>query len=859
MTLNFPPFLASKPAHGLPNDTLSPPDSKMTRLPTRRLLALALASAITAPAWAQTTDTAPVALPASSDAAFTVADIRIDGLQRISAGTVLTYLPIERGDTVTSARVGEAIRALYKTGFFEDIRLDRQGDILVVTVAERPAVNKLTLTGNKDIKTEDLMKGLKDIGLAEGETFDRLALDRVTQELVRQYNNRGKYNVEITPTVSPLDRNRVDVTINVKEGKAAKIRHVNLVGTEKFNNEDILAGWESKEHNWLSWYRRDSQYSKEKLSGDFEKLNAWYLDRGYVDFNLDSTQVSISPDKRDMFITAGISEGEQYRVSDVQVSGDTVLPEENIRRMLLVRKGQIFSRRMLEYTSDGITNTLANIGYAFARVNPIPDIDREKRTVGINFQIVPGPRVNVRRIVFKGNSRTSDEVLRREMRQFEDSWYSQAAIDRSKIRLQRLGYFEEVDVETQPVPGTTDLVDVVYNVKETTSGSFVFGLGYSQLSGMTTSIQLSQNNFLGTGNRVSVEAQRSDYLQRYSFSYVNPFFTDEGMSLGYNLWWREFDYSNYNTAQYSTTSAAAQGILGLPISESDSVSLLFGIDFNQIYTYAGYTPQKIIDYVDAVGQRTFHAWRMEAGWARDTRNDYFMPTRGTYQRISAELTLPGSTAQYYKLNYEFSKYWPLSPSLVLNTRAEIGYGDSYGNDVSRNICFTPGSWQDTDGDEDTPDVWVPGPAPSDPCETTSGDYVKTVTASGLPFFENFYAGGTRSVRGFRDNTLGPRSTPIAGYTYGQVLGGSLKTTGALEMFFPKLFDSNAARISAFVDFGNVYDGIDNFDAGQLRASAGVALLWRAPVGPISISYAMPLRKEDNDEIERLQFTFGGAF
>ncbi|MFT4257916.1 MAG: outer membrane protein assembly factor BamA [Pseudoxanthomonas sp.] len=813
----------------------------MTRLPTRRLLALALSAAVAAPVAAQTPATPPPALAGDSDT-FTVSDIRIDGTQRISAGTVLTYLPIERGDTIGSAQVGDAIRKLYKTGFFEDIRLDRQGNILVVTVAERPAINKLTFTGNKDLKTEDLTTNLKDIGLAEGETFDRLALDRVTQELTRAYNNRGKYNVQITPTVTPLDRNRVDIAIAVKEGKAAKIRHVNLVGTDKFNNEDILAGWESKKHNWLSWYRRDSQYSKEKLSGDFEKLNSWYLDRGYVDFNLDSSQVSISADKQDMFITAGVSEGEQYRVSDTKVSGDTVLPLENVERMLIVRKGQIFSRRLLEATATGITNTLGNIGYAFAQVNPIPTIDREKRTVAVNFQIVPGPRVNVRRIVFKGNSRTSDEVLRREMRQFEGSWYSQAAIDRSKVRLQRLGYFEEVDVETQPVPGTADMVDVVYNVKETTSGSFVFGLGYSQSYGLTTSVELSQNNFLGTGNRVSVGLSRSSYLERYSFSYTNPFFTDEGMSLGYNATLQKLDYSDYNAAQYNSKKGALQAILGIPITESDSFSLMFGVDFNQITTYSGYTPQTIIDYIDAIGLRTFHAWRTEVGWARDTRNDYFMPTAGTLQRISAEVTLPGSTAEYYKLNYTFSKYWPLTPSLVLNTRLDLGYGDSYGNDITRYICVN---------DDDV--------AYSAGCTADSTELVRTVTASGLPFFENFYAGGTNSVRGFEDNTLGPRSEATYYYSSGQPLGGSFKTVGSFEMYFPRLFDSNAARISTFLDFGNVFNGTDNFNASELRASAGVALLWRAPVGPISISYALPLRKEEGDEIERLQFTFGGAF
>jgi len=783
----------------------------MTRLPNRRLLALALAAGIGAPVMAQAAEP------------FTVSDIRVDGLQRISSGTVFTYLPVERGQQLSDAKISDTIRALYKTGFFEDVQLDRQGDILVVTVKERPAINKLTVTGNKDIKSDQLLKGLSDIGLSEGGTFDRLSLDRVTQELRRQYNDRGKYTVEITPTVSPLDRNRVDIAIAIKEGKAAKIRHVNLVGPEKFESEDILKTWESKESNWASWYRRDDQYSKEKLSGDLEKLNSWYLDRGYVDFSVDSTQVSISPDKRDMFITAGVTEGEQYKISEIKVTGDTVLPQEDVERMVIQKSGDTFSRALLEFSSDSITNSLSNIGYAFAKVNPIPTTNRADRTVSINMQVVPGPRVAVRQIVFKGNTRTSDEVLRREMRQFENSWYSQAAIDRSKIRLQRLGYFEAVEVETPPVTGSNDQVDVVYNVKETTSGSFVFGLGYSQSYGMTTSVQLSQNNFLGGGNRVSVEASRSSYLQRYAFSYTNPYFTDDGVSLGYNLSWRELDYSDFNTAQYNSTNGAAQVVFGVPITENDTVSLMFGIDSNQITTYAA-TPKSIEDYIAAVGNKTFHAWRTELGWARDTRNDYFMPTRGTYQRVGLETTLPGSTVEYYKLNYQISKYWPIIPSLVINTRAEVGYGDSYGDDSSAVL---------PDG--------------------------RVVTASGLPFFENFYAGGTNSVRGFEDNTLGPRSEANQFYSRGQPLGGSLKTVGSIEAYFPRLFDSPSARVSAFLDFGNVYNGVDSFKANELRVSTGVALLWRAPVGPISISYAFPLKKEDNDEVERLQFTFGGQF
>jgi len=824
----------------------------MTRHLTRRLLALALASAIAAPAAAQTAnpfaltpESAPAPAPTPEPTAFTVSDIRIEGLQRISAGTVFTYLPVERGDTMDSAAAADAIRALYKTGFFEDVRLDRQGDILVITVVERPAINKLTLTGNKDIKSEDLLKGLKEIGLSEGETFDRLSLDRVTQELNRQYNNRGKYNVQITPTVTKLDRNRVDVTITIKENKAARIQHINLVGNDTYQDEVITDQWESREHNWLSFYKRDDQYSREKLSGDMEKLTSWYLDRGYVDFSLDSTQVAISPDKRDMYITAGLTEGEVYKISSVKVTGDTVLPKEDVEKMVPVKAGQIFSRRLLEFTADTITSNLANIGYAFAQVNPLPEVHAADKTVGINFQVIPGNRVNVRHIIFKGNTRTADEVLRREMRQFEGAWYSQSLIDRSKVRLQRLGYFETVDVDNVPVPGTDDQVDVTFTVKETTSGSFMFGVGYSQLSGVNLSVQLSESNFLGSGNRVSIAAQQSSYQKRYDFSFANPYFTDEGMTLGYNLWWREFDYSDYGVANYSTNSGAFQTYLGLPITEYDSVSALIGIDTNEILLSSS-TPRSIVDYLKAVGQQTFHAWRTQLGYTRDTRNDYFMPTRGSYHRGSVEIAMPGSTAEYWKAEYQYSRLFPLAQWMILSTSFDIGYGDSYGNVTYRDLCTNMNGA---------------------PCTTASADYLRTVNDSGLPFFERFYAGGIMSsgrVRGFTDNSLGPRE--FNGFT-SQPIGGAFKTVGTVEAVFPKLFDSPAARISAFVDFGNVFADYNAFDAGELRASAGVALLWRSPMGPLSISYAIPIRTKDadfstgfpGDEIERLQFSFGGSF
>ncbi len=800
---------------------------------------------------------------------FTVSDIRVEGLQRISTGTVFTYLPIERGDVVDRSRAASAIRALFRTGFFSDVRLDRQEGILVVTVRERPAINSITLTGNKDIKSEELLKGLADIGLAEGETFDRQQLDRVVNELTRQYYNRGKYNVSITPSISDLDRNRVDLAIVVKEGKAAKIRHINVVGNETFDDDEIRDTWESGESNWLSWYRRDDQYSREKLSGDLEKLNSFYLDRGYVDFNVESSQVQISPDRRDMFMTVNIREGEVYTVSEVKVSGDTIIPHAEMEKMVFVQPDQTFSRRLLELTAESMTALLSNIGFAFADVTPIPTIDREKRTIAINFFVQPGQRVHVRRIRFKGNTRTSDEVLRREMRQFEGMWYSQAALDRSKIRLQRLGYFENIEFETPTVPGSEDQVDVVVSVKERQSGQFVFGLGYSQLAGLITSISVSQNNFFGTGNRVGLTVQNNSYSRRFDFSYLDPYFTDDGISLGYNVYYRELDAADQNVASFASDSAAFQAVLGLPLSETDSVGLIFGIDRNQVLLidgrcpagtvpsssippnteipegtvicdpFAPQSPQPFIDYLDALDRRTFNAWRTELSWARDSRNAFFNPTAGMLQRLSAEVTLPGSTVEYYKLNYQFARYWPISRSLVLLTAAEIGYGDSYGDVVSRDIPIL-----DSAGN----------PVLDDDGNAT----FRTVVADGLPFFENFYAGGERSVRGFESNTLGPR-VPAGSSNLLRPIGGSFKTTGTLELIFPTLLDTDTARVSAFLDVGNVFADFDSFEAGELRASAGVSLQWQAPIGPIILNLSTPLRKEDDDEIERLQFTFGTQF
>ena len=565
----------------------------MTR-PTarRRLLSFALAAALSGQALAQNYEP------------FTVADIRIDGLQRISAGTVFTYLPVEKGDLLDRNRSTEGIRALFHTGFFSDIKFDRQGDILVITVVERPAINTIKLEGNKELKSDDLLKGLKGIGLSEGETYNPLNLDRVTQELTRQYNNRGKYGVSISPTVTTLDRNRVDVKITIAEGKAAKIRDINIVGNNVYPDAQIREGWESGTSNWLSWYRRDDQYSREKISGDLEKLSNYYLDRGYVDFNVESTQISMSPTKQDMFITANVTEGDIYKISEVKVSGETILPQEQIEGLVLVKPGQTFSRALLELTTDSITTILSNIGYASAEVTPVPDINRDDHTVGINFVVKPGPRMTVRRIIFKGNEHTADEVLRREMRQFESAWYSQAAIDRSKVRLQRTGFFESVDIETPPVSGSKDQLDVVVTVKERNAGSFTFGIGYSQNGGLITSIQLQQNNFLGTGNRFTIGVQNNQFSRSVNFSWLDPYFTDDGVSVGYNINYSTFDQAASNTSRFTSSNAAGEATFGIPLSESTSVNASLGLSRNQITTSDGSTPPSVIDYlVQTLGDR----------------------------------------------------------------------------------------------------------------------------------------------------------------------------------------------------------------------------------------------------------------
>jgi outer membrane protein insertion porin family len=779
---------------------------------------------------------------------FTVSDIRIEGLQRIAAGTVLSYLPIEPGQTMTDSTAQKAIEDLFKTGFFNNVELERQGSILIVKVTERPSIASLTVRGNKDIKTDQLMKGLKSAGLAEGQTFDRLTLDQMRQQLIAQYNDRGKYNVTVEPHVTNLDRNRVSVDIEIHEGKASTIQEINIVGNQAFTDNQIRDDWESGTPNWTSWYSNNDQYSREKLSGDLTKLSSYYLDRGYADFNISSAQVTISPDKRDIYIAAAVHEGEIYKISDIHLLGTLILPEDALRKVLRIEPGEVFDRHSLELSSDAITDVLSNIGYAFAKVSPIPKVDEKNHTVDLTFFVDPGPRVYVRRINFKGNTSTQDQILRREMRQYEGAWYSQAAIDRSKVRLQRLGFFRDVNVDTVKVPGTTDEVDLNVKVTEESSGQFQFGVGYSQVSGIILSTSISNNNFLGTGNRVSATFQKSLFLKQYQVSFFDPYLTDSGIGIGYSASVLKLNQGEQNIASYLSDTDSFSTYLSFPISETDSINAGIGVNKTRLDLIPGYTPQVFFDQIYKIGHYTIHETPLTLSYSHDTLNRFFKPTRGGLQQVSAEIGLPGGTVPYYKLTLSTSDYFPLPFGFTAHMSGTLGYGKAYSKDVSVQYADSQGN-------------------------------IRTMS---FPFFQNYYAGGVRDVRGFEDNTLGPRicsgligangkadptaisvnGTCIGGSYYRpQPVGGAFKVLGSGELVLPFFKDNPKARISLFADVGNVFAGYGDFNASDLRASVGISLQWIAPVGPIVINLAQPIRDkpEDKPYEERLQFYFGRTF
>jgi len=733
---------------------------------------------------------------------FVVENIQVNGLQRISAGTVYNYLPISVGEKYTPSKAAPAIRELFKTGFFKDISLEKQGSTLVVNVVERPSIAKIIFEGNSDLSSDDLTKALKQIGLAEGKVFNRQILDKVEQELRRQYFSHGKYGLKIDTKVSKLTRNRVGVHIDISEGRVAKIKQINIVGSSKYENDDLLKTFELDTTNWLSFYTKDDQYSKQKLSADLERLRSYYLDRGYIDFSIDSTQVAITPDKKEIYVTVNITEGNLFTLEKVKLSGNLVVDPDEIINLVKVGPGEIFSRKNATATSKAISDRLGEDGYVFANVNMVPDIDKESKTVDMTFFVDPGKRVYVNRINMSGNTKTRDEVLRRELRQMESSWASTTKIERSKIRLQRLGYFEEVNVETPPVVGTSDQIDVNYSVTEKSSGNLMAGVGFSQTQGIVFNANVSQDNVFGSGKRVNLAFNNSDVSTRYNFGYFDPYFTLDGVSMGYDLGYSARDAEEANISNYSTDVINSSFNFGFPLNEHDRLRFNMDFKYTKLRT-SDFSSQQINDFITENGNK-YLTFSTSIGWTHDTLNRAIFPSAGGQQRLSALVTIPGSDLTYYKVSYKQQQYFPIAKDLTFRLLGEVAYGDGYGSTDS------------------------------------------------LPFFEHYYAGGVRSVRGFDDNTLGPRDSRD------EPFGGSTKIIGKAELFFPIPFveDVRSIRIGAFVDAGTVTDG---FNVSDMKYSVGVSGEWLSPFGALSVSFAIPMNANGDDEKQSFQFSFGSGF
>lgn len=761
-----------------------------------------------------------LACSASADT-FKVSDIRIEGLQRVSAGSLFRAFPIAVGMTVDDQSLSDATGSLFKTGFFNDIRLGRDNNVLVVTVEERPSISGIQIEGNKALKTEDLMDGLRQSGLSEGEIFKRATLEGLEQELSRQYVSQGRYGVKIETDVDNQPRNRVALSINITEGEPSTIKQVNIVGNSVYKSEELLDLFELRTVPWYKFWRNDDKYSREKLSGDLEKLKSRYMDTGYINFNIESTQVSITPDKENVYITVNIVEGKRYTIGEVKFTGDLVLEEAFLRNFLLVRKGNIFSNQLLTTTTELITESLGNEGYTFANVNGIPEINEADNTVDISISVDPGKRAYVRRINFKGNTKTVDEVLRREMRQMESAWASNQKIELSKTRLQRLGFFKDVNVETPQVPGSPDQIDVDYTVEEQPSGSITASLGFAQGSGLILGASLSQNNFMGSGKRVSIGANRSRYQTSYNFSYQDPYYTVDGVSRGFNLFFRELDYDEDNISSYKTDSLGGGVSFGYPLSETQTISFGFGYEFTDI-TEGVFPVLEISEFLDREGD-AFSEYLFTTSWRQSKLNRGVFATRGSSQSLSLELAMPGSDLYFYKLTYNGQLFFPLTRSFTLRLRSELGHGDAYG---------------DTEA---------------------------------LPFYKHYFAGGFDSIRGFKRNELGPRSTPspIDPSQEPDPFGGNTLITGGLDIIFPVPFlkDNRSVQSSFFIDVGNVFNtecpaisqNCLDIDMSELRRSMGLGATWLSGFGPLTFSIAQTFNEGPLDDTEFFQFSFGQVF
>ena len=743
------------------------------------------------------------------ESAFIISNVRVVGLQRITEGTVFNHMPFQVGDRFSDANTASTIRSLYQTGFFDDVRLEREGDVLIVEVVERPAIGQITFTGNKKVKTEDLQSGLAEVGFVEGRVFDRRKLRDIRRELMRQYFALGRYAMSIRSDVSEMSENRVAIEINIDEGGETRISSINIIGNEDFTEKKLLKKFESRAR-WYSSFTGGKRYSREALAGDLETLRSHYLDIGYVRFQILSTQVSITPDRRDIHVTINIREGEPYVVSDVRLAGDVAELGDDVADLVRMRRGVVFSRKETNAASERLSYRLGEKGYAFANVNMVPDIDDEKKEVIVSFVIDKAQRAYVRRINFIGNETTRDVVLRREMRQQEASWLSTTQVERGKLRLERLGFFSGVTVETPAVPDKPDQVDVDYSVNERPAGNLLIGLGYTQNQGPTIRFSITQNNFLGSGNRVGADFDNSSVNRRFRINYFNPYYTIDGVSRGFNVGYREVDSAEANITSYDIRSFDAGVSFGVPISENDYMSVGLNYESSKFSNIGSSTVQSVRNFTQRHGT-SYDIFRASSGWTYDTRNRALLPDAGQRHRVSIETSLPllSDNVNFYKVSHRGELFLPLTESWVFLLRDELSYGDGYGG------------------------------------------------TSELPFFERFYLGGPRSLRGFEENTVGPRDSS------NRALGGDLKVFGSAELILPLPFLEVAERqfrITAFHDVGNVYNlSDDSLSSGPLRYSAGLGALWLSPVGILTISLSRPYGSKPGDRTQGFQFTFGTSF
>jgi outer membrane protein insertion porin family len=798
------------------------------------------------------------AMPAAAQAqaAFTVGDIRVEGLQRISEGTVYNYLPVNIGDRLDQRRIQEAIRALFGTGFFSDIELRRDGETLVVVVRERPSIESFELAGNKDIKTEDLQQSLRSVGLATGKTFDRSVLEEVRGFLTDQYFSRGKYAVRIDPKVEEVPGNKVRIKIDIVEGKRARIRQINLVGNTSFEDEELLDAFELRTPNWLSWYRQDDRYSRESLQGDIETLTSWYQDRGYANFAVESTQVAIAPEMDDIFITMNLREGEVYKVGEVKLAGTMKVPESELQRLLVVKPGQTYSRKLITQTQELMSFRLGADGYAFAKIDPVPTAHEDTKTIDLTFFVDPGNRAYVRRVNFINTSAIDDEVLRREMRQLEGSYLSNSLLERSKERVQRLPYIEKVEFETRPVAGTPDLVDVDFDIKEGLPGQFSGGIGYSESQSFLLNGSFVHSNFMGSGERVAVDLVTGRFSEQYSISHTDPYTNIDGVARTLGVQYRDITQFVSASSDFSTTTISGTMEWGYPISEYQGVRFGLVAQRSDLIVNPQRSAAEAVTWVRNNGNpykrvierefpapdpddpptiietilfgSRFNTYELVGSWFFDSRNRAIFADRGLQHSLSLAVAAPGSEVEYYTFRYDYLQLLPIWRQWTVALSSEIAWGDSLGKD------------------------------------TTS-----------LPPYRQFFAGGPDTVRGFSESRLGPKDS------FGNPYGGNLKVVGRAELLFPVPDKWRAStRISAFFDVGNVFsqgtgigfvgrDGrtpVDyEFDYNELRQSAGIAVQWFAPLGIFRFSYGFPLNEYKGDavrypdQVERFQFTIGSAF